>query len=219
MKRVWYEAWPELLEQIKNEIRSEYPTLHLYCEEDVVFVRGTYHIIFEGETLDRYLVEIEFPHDYPEILPVVRETGGRIPRTPDYHMNDRGDACLFVPDERWWVLPTGSSFRDFLHGPFYNFFLSQALVSLGQPWPFGQRAHGADGIREFYTGLLGTSDLVVIRKYLECLSRPEIKGHWICPCGSGKKIRHCHLKQVRDLRSKIPTRIARKSLEFLKANK
>ena len=215
MKRAWHRTRPELLEQIREEIQSHYPSLQLSCEEDIVFVRGSYPITFEGEILDRYAVEIEFPPDYPDLLPVVRETGGRIPHTSDYHMSNDGDACLFVPDERWWILPPGFSFLDFLRGPVFNFFLSQAVVSLGEPWPFGQRQHGAGGIREFYAGLLGTNDLDVMRGYLEFLSSSQVKGHWSCPCRSGKRIRQCHQVQIVDLRAKIPTRIAKRSLEFL----
>ncbi len=216
MNRTWHKEQPELLEQIKSELGSEYPALHLSSEGDIVFVRGSYPVTFEGETLDSYSVEIEFPRDYPESLPLVRETGGRIPHVADYHMYRNGVACLFVPDERWWLLPPGSTFRDFLNGPVYNYFLSQALVSLGQPWPFGQRKHGAEGICEFYSGLLGTSDQAIITQYVECLSRKEVKGHWPCPCGSGKKIRQCHMQQILEIRLKIPIHVAETSLRYLK---
>jgi hypothetical protein len=216
MKNPWHKADPNLLEQLKAEIERDYPNLHFFIEGDIVFARGSFPISHEGRILDRYQIEIEFPHDYPESLPIVRETGGRIPRTADYHINSNtAEVCLFVPDERWWVLPPGSTFLEFLNGPVRNFFLGQSLVEIGQPWPFGQWLHGADGILEFYTRLLGTNELTIILKYLEYLIKPVIKGHWNCPCGSGKRLRQCHSEQLWDLRNKIPSNVAAKSLQSL----
>lgn len=216
MKPSWQIAKPELLDQINKDIQSECPNFHLMVEGDIVFIRGSYPVIHEGEVLDRYTLEIEFPRDYPESVPIVRETEGRIPRTADYHMmGKKGEACLFVPDERWLVWPPDATFLDFLKGPVYNYFLGQTLVSLGEPWPFGQRSHGLSGIKEFYAELLGTDDFDSVVRYLEYLSKPKIKGHWPCPCGSGNKIRHCHSIQLRDLSSKVSNKIALKMLERL----
>jgi hypothetical protein len=213
MKKAWFKIDPGLLEMIKREIRSAYPNLHVYVENGTVFIRGAFPITFENEVLDRYLVEIEFPSDYPESIPIVRETGGRIPRTLHSHMiSDAGQCCLFLPDERWEVYPKGSSFLDFLNGPVRNFFLGQSMVRLGQSWPFGERAHGVNGVFEYYEGLLGTADLPTILNYLLYLSKPEIKGHWPCLCGSGKRLRNCHFERLIDLRQKIPQHVATRSL-------
>jgi hypothetical protein len=216
MSKPWHKASPAFFEQIKRDVQSEYQNLNFYEERGIIFIRGSFPILYKGKILERYLIEIEFKPDYPESLPIVREIGGQIPRTLDFHINPTsGDACLFVPDERWWVFPPGSTFQSFLNGPVRNFFLSQALVSLGQPWPFGQRPHGAAGILEFYKELLKTDDIDTIIRYLEYIMKPKIKGHWDCPCGNGKRLRICHRDQVQDLSSKIPPNVARKSLAHL----
>ena len=217
MRRPWHRADPGLLEKMKAEVQGAYPNLHFYPTPDQVIVRGTFPIVHEGEVLDRYLVEIELPHDYPDAMPVVREVGGRVPRTVDYHVNSTGEACLFLPDERWSVYPPGTSFLAFLEGPVRNFFLGQSIFRLTGKWPFGERRHGPDGIRDYYTELLGTDDIKVILGYLECLARPVPKGHWECPCRSGKRLRDCHRAQFEDLRSKVAPSVAKRSLEFLRA--
>jgi hypothetical protein len=79
-----------------------------------------------------------------------------------------------------------------------------------------QLAHGADGIRAFYAELLGTGDMNVIRGYLACLAAKKVKGHWECPCGSGKRLRECHGTRVLDLRKKISTADASASLSYLR---
>jgi len=57
--------------------------------------------MFEGQVLDRYSVELQLARNHPAGLPVVRETGGRIPRHIDRHLLAAdGTACVLLPDER-----------------------------------------------------------------------------------------------------------------------
>lgn len=216
MMEPWYDRDPTLLDRQKQEVQSEYPTLHFYREHDRLFVRGSFPLLHDGRVLDRFSIEIELPRNRPDDIPIIRETGGRIPRLNDNHINvASGDICLFVPEERWRIFPTGSNLADFLNGPVRNYFLGFSLKQLGEPWPFGERPHGKDGIIQYYNELLGTSDEVVIRRYIQCLSKKSFKRHWPCPCGSGKKIRNCHSSQIQDLREKIPWAYATRSLGYL----
>lgn len=48
--------------------------------------------------LDRYSVELQLARNHPAGLPVVRETGGRIPRHLDRHVLSNGTACVLIPD-------------------------------------------------------------------------------------------------------------------------
>jgi hypothetical protein len=151
-------------------------------ENGVVWIRGSFPIMSEGQELDRYVIEMKLLPDYPKSIPLVWEIGGRIPRTADFHVNPAdGTACILLPDERWRVWPSGSTLLRFLDGPVRNFFLGQSLVRLGEPWPFGQWGHGATGIRE-YSELLETDDTRVVIGFLEMLTKTRIKGHWPCPC-------------------------------------
>ena len=201
---------------MKAEVEKSYPNLHFYKINGIVQIRGSFLLQHEGKELDRYLIEILIPSDYPRSIPVVREIGDRIPKIPDRHMNEKGDACLFLAEERWEAWPIGSSFTDFLQGPVHNFFLGQSLVERGEQWPFGSWGHGAVGIKEYYSRLLGTEDSQIILSYLSILSKKEIKGHWYCPCGSGKRLRNCHLSFLVDLSKKIPPEVVCRSLLYLR---
>ena len=86
-----------------------------------------------------------------------------------------------------------------------------------QPWPFGQWAHGAKGIFQFYRELLKTSDLRVITTYLDYLAAKKVKGHRACPCRNGKKLRDCHFDQIKDLREKVSRKDWERSLAILRA--
>jgi hypothetical protein len=155
MRRPWYEIHPQLLEQLKADLRTAYPDLHVYQEDHRILVRGSFPITHEGTVLDRYLIEIELLDDYPTSVPVVSEIGEIIPRTYDFQIrNERGEACLFLPEEQWKAYPPGTTFVDFLNGPVRHFFLGQSLVRRGQPGPFRAWGHGAKGMFEFYVELL-----------------------------------------------------------------
>lgn len=217
IKLAWHQREPQEFERQKREVQMAYPHLHFYPEGDDVFIRGSFPLEHDGKVLDRYSIEIELPRNYPEAPPIVRETGGRIPRTADNHFSRlNGELCLFVPDERWQHSPAGTTLLEFLNGPVRNHFLGLSLVQLGEDWPFGERSHGGAGIIESYSELLGTNDERIVLQYVDYLSKPALKGHWPCPCGSGKKLRHCHLIEVQELRQKIPHEVAAKSLKFLK---
>ena len=203
-KSPWFEHDPALLEDIQRALcESEYKWLHLHLEQGIARIRGT--IPVPG---DRYSIEILFLNDYPLTLPQVRETGGRIPRTSDRHVNPHdGTACLCIPDE-WFIQRPDESFLTFLCGPVYNYFLSQKSFETFGEWPLSERRHGNDGLLDFYQENLGTKDPHAIRKYLEYLLQPTVKGHWDCPCGSGNRIRNCHRQQINALRGKIPPHVA-----------
>lgn len=206
----------DLVEAIRADLADAYPNLHLFIDDDgVAEVRGTFPVRSEErKVLDRYQIRIELP-DYPRILPIVREVGGRIPWHPDFHVDTNGKACILVPDDRWRCFPVGARFKQFLDGAVHDFFLGQSIVAKGGEWPFGEWSHGDQGLLEYYYDLLKTDDVTVVQRFLQVLSKINLKDHWDCPCGSGKRIRRCCVSRLRDLRAKIPHRTARDTLNKL----
>jgi hypothetical protein len=210
----WHRADPARFEEFKRLLAAQYPTLHVHLERGRVFVRGTLLLREAGVEIDHYQIELEIPDRFPEDLPIVREVGGGLPKIADRHFNpENSEACVLLPDERYKYLSEDISIIDFIKGPVENFFLSQTYYDrtgkwLNEPWP-----HAAEGIREYYGELLGTTDDRIISTCVQYLSRKTLKGHWPCYCGSGKPLRYCHLETIRDLRSKISQRVASKSLQ------
>jgi hypothetical protein len=218
MTYIWHRENPALFEREKREVETRFPELHFEIEDDIVYVRGRFAITFEQQILDHYLIELQLPRDHPKSLPVVREVGGRIPRHIDRHIIAAdGTACVLLPDERWRLWPPGAPLITFLTGPLHSFLLAQSMVEAGEPWPFGEWAHGLKGVFQYYRDLLKTAELHVIITYLEYITAKKMKRHWPCPCKNGKRLCDCHLGLVIDLRKKILRRDALKSLEALKA--
>lgn len=105
-----------LHDQIRNDLATHYPMMHLFAAPGArVEVRGTFPDYGDGGgVLDRFQVTFELPAAYPRALPLTRETSGRIPWTPNRHMDPDGKACVLLPDGRWRVFPLGARFIEYL---------------------------------------------------------------------------------------------------------
>jgi hypothetical protein len=215
MRNRWFERNPAQFARLKVEVEAMYPNLHMSIRSQAVVIAGSFPIDYDGSEADRYIIEVQLPDNYPLGIPIVREVGGRIPQTAERHIKQDGVACLFV-DEEWLISnPNGSELLDFLRGPVRNFFIGQSLVEAGHRWPFGERSHGAKGILECYANLTQASNLQVAQKYLEMLNQKKVKGHWPCPCRSGKKLRDCHYHLVLRLKQRIPRSTLQRSWEHV----
>lgn len=206
----------KILADFRESLTGKYPELRAVLENGTIFVRGSFPVIHNGELLDRFQIEVLLPNSFPNSVPALRETAGRIPHRPDRHVNAGGEACPIVPEE-WLLQPAEQrTLLGFLDGPVRNFFVGQALVEQGLPWPAGERLHGRTGLIQAYGEILGISDTEAIPRYLDCLSHQRIKGHWDCPCGGGKKLRHCHLNEIKELQKKVPRFVAQSAFDRLR---
>lgn len=221
MAAIWYKADPAFYERTKKETVAAYPELVFELRGNAVWVTGPFRLMHNGEEVERYDVAIRLPDDFPEGVPDVFETGGKIRRHADEHTYGNGRACLFVDGERWMHWPRGGTLVDFLNGPVHAHFLGHLHYKINGTWAFGQRSHGAAGIVEAYGEMIGSDDRAVVEAYLDVLCMSTMKGHVWCPCRSGRRLRDCHREQVITLRSNISMReatSARKHLMFDNGN-
>lgn len=213
-RKPWYRSKPALYADIKRRIEETYPELWFVEPDDGPVITGSYPLFQDGKVYDRYQIKIALPQDSPTGLPPVWEVGKRIPRTVERHINPGdGTACIVLPDAFLYEHPDGIDLLDFLNGPMRGFFATQSLVEAGGSWPQGEWDHGSDGIVQFYGELLGTQDRSIVASYLNVLKRTVLKGHWPCPCGSGQKLRKCHIELVKRLRKRLPRHVAASSYE------
>lgn len=213
----WRKSRAELLDEIRSELASGYPSLHLFEEAGRdPEVRGTFEVVGEGNrVLDSFLVRIVIPPAYPKKLPLTWEVGGRIPYVESRHIEADGKACVLLPDERWRVFPVGAPFSAYLRGPLQSFFLSQIAFELTGKWPFSEWGHSGEGVVQFYREMLGTTDLLTIARFLESLQSEKFEPFRLCPCGSGKRLKACCREKWMDLRQKIGVETARESFRYV----
>jgi hypothetical protein len=204
----------ELEAAVFARLAERYPTLAASRDEQGLLVSGWFPVADTDGEVDRFLVEIRFPGGIGAI-PRIYETGGRIPRIGDRHVFTDGSICAEVPEV---TLARGDyDLIAYLDAPVRNYFLGQAFVEEGLPWPFGELRHNKPGLLQAYGDLLGVSGEARIRAYLDCLTHDTIKGHWPCPCGSGKTLRRCHLDNLRALQPKVGSKVAKSAIAHLNA--
>lgn len=188
----WYLRSPGLLKLIEDEVDLNFPGLRVVVHEGKVVIKGRLDVFFEGALYDTYNISMHLAEDHPKSLPLVFEEGGRIPRIPDRHVNDDGSACLFVFFERKKFWRNENSIKELIGAPINAYFYAQTFYARNGYYPYGERGHGVIGILEAIAEHMEFESISYIIQTLNVLEREEIKGHWLCPCGSGKATRLCH---------------------------
>jgi len=201
----WFRRNPVALRNVESILRAKFPTLHAIIEDDVCMVRGTFDPVGNGCSDDRYGLAIALPTDYPQSLPTVWETEERIPRVIDRHIFPDNSLCLGVELQLWIELGGDFSIERVLDIPVRNFLIGNSLVEIGQDWPHGDRSHGVAGVVEYFGELINTTDDMTIARFLLDVALGKIKGHWLCPCGSGLIVRKCHREAIEKLQQ-VPQR-------------
>jgi hypothetical protein len=190
---------------------------HAELEVSNELIKGTLRIhnyIVAGVPIsDSYKIEVRHHNFSDKPFPIVNETGDKIIKTPDHHINSNGTCCL-----------AGSfSQLDYFRNPridyFFNYYLvpyfaSQTYYSRFGNWPQGELTHGVLGIiedmfdcwevvkdmnLEQITLLLNNSasaeEKVIIRNILNG-NETRCK----CPCNSSHLFSKCHQKAFTALR-------------------
>ncbi|SRR5216683_1678994 len=200
------------LVRVRDALATRYPMLHLIDDATAPLLRGSLAIEHDGRELTWFAVEIDLAPLATGGLPTVRETGGRIPWIIDRHVLPDGSACVCLPADYFLRHPGPFDLLAFLDGPLRGYFIGQALVEQGESWPQGEWRHGNDGLNDWFREFLDGLSPQQLRAYLETLAVQELKGHLLCPCGSGRRLRNCHLPFFHLLRRAIPVGRARELL-------
>lgn len=195
----------ELAENHLEEIEQNYPSLYLKsCDGGLATYSGVIAFTANyndcGLIDDEFEVEILFPLTGIDDLPTVKETGGRIPYHPDFHVNDDGTMCLGAPLEirrKYKQDPSLLAFINLLLIPFlYSFSFKENHGHM----PFGELSHGSKGVTEYYKELFGTDSNLKVMELLKIIVEDNYRGHISCPCESGKRLRNCHGPQIREIK-------------------
>jgi hypothetical protein len=135
-----------------------------------------------------YGIVLVLPANYPNSPPIMFCNDPKLP--------------IDTLKRRW---RKGSNLVDFLSNLVDPFLAWQLYYdAFGKPPEWGERPHGIQGIINYYGELIGRRADDTIIGFMKLLSRKNLpKGHEYCPCGSGKRIRHCHQKLIINLREKI----------------
>lgn len=200
--------------RVQQAVDTHQPELAVTTTQDIIILEGPFVISGPLGPIDSYQVKVYVSADFPWEEPIVFETGNRIPKIVDRHIFPKhGNCCLGIWEEWLLTLPS-CNFANFLTIIMHDYFVSQTYFEAHGEWPFGERSHGDAGVLESFASLLGTEeDLTTVIRYLKLISKKEIKGHNICPCGCGRRLRLCQRAEVDELKKRIPLAIARRMLK------
>ena len=166
-----------------------------------VRLRGKFRFMADvsgrDEIEDFYKLEIVVPEKFPRALPKVNETGGKIPRDGNFHVNPDGTLCLGSPLRllrKVYSAPSLTGFADKCLVP-YLYAVSYKLRH-GGDFAFGELAHGDQGILDDYSVLIGLQEKHQIIQAMRLLGiKKRIANKKPCPCGCGKRLGRCPFHQ------------------------
>ena len=156
-------------------------------------MEGVFHVRSEhGHTYESVKLRIEYPLSFPDRgqIPTVMLMSHRDRwlKGDNSHLNSDWSLCLFVPGESGIDFQRTDSLRK-MFGVIHTFLFKEHLYQKAKArrpitgekavWPGEARSHGLVGIAE------------AVR------DKGRVGRNEPCPCGSGKKFKACHMKQLR----------------------
>jgi len=167
------------------------------CSEAGVCLRGKFRFKASesggDEIDDSYKLEIVFPDKFPQAFPTVKETGGKIPRDGNFHVNPDGTLCLGSPLRLLRKVHGAPSVSGFVEKCLVPYLYAVSYKQkYGGDFVFGELAHGEKGIVEDYAAMLGLKQKHQIIQAIKLLGiRRRIANKRPCPCGCGKRLGVC----------------------------
>ena len=208
---MWWKKNPAFFAKEQKRISTSFPSLQFHISQDTVFLSGKLQIV----DIASFDIEIKFPDDYPDSLPIVKETGTKIPISNERHINSDGTCCLSVPAIIHKKLSKNYTVIDFIEKYVVPFFANQLHFEIYSSWANGDFSHGSRGIVECYQELLNVQQLKIIVALLKIALQTFPKTNKKCPCDSNKKLKKCHLNMMIDLRISIPHSVLRNDYQIL----
>lgn len=170
--------------------------LKMQKQTDTYIISGSFGfktIINNVNIENSFNIEMGFTKNFHQDLPYIKETGGKIAHNIDNHINDDGTCCLGFPLAIKRKLGLNFRLVDFFQEIVVPYFAQYTYKEIYDEWPFGQTAHYAKGIFEYYMEAFGLKTYTSVISFLEALvnikARP--KGYKRCNCGCNKLIKNC----------------------------
>ena len=147
------------------------------------------------------------PHDYPRREPHAYDADGRFPHEADRHFHPDGRCCLWLSAESGWNPSDPDALLRFIDQ--VSLFFDRQFVYEAQPpnrrnrWPGGERSHGVVGYLEYVRDSLGGDEGIMAALAPTLTGHKRIGRNCLCPCGSNRKFKICHLRQVEATRRRL----------------
>lgn len=187
-----------------EEFLTDYPGMMVYpATEAGLTLKGEFDFTASMGELpciaDSYAVEILVPDGFPEKVPRVTETGGKIPRDGKHHVNPDNTLCLGSPLRLLWKLSKAPTLVGFAEECLVPYLYGISYKLKHGTFPFGELAHGEPGVVTDYLNLLSLASRDQVLHALALLGKKKrLANKQPCPCGCGKRLGSCmyHFKMI-----------------------
>ena len=102
---------------------------------------------------DSFEISIRIPDVYPDDLPRVTETGGKIEKNYE-HVFTSGTLCVGVPIEMQRIFSQQPTLLGFVNKLVVPYLYGYCYWKMNGEHPFGERRHGGEGIIQYYIACL-----------------------------------------------------------------
>lgn len=190
-----------LLKKQHEELLVHFPGLYKFSKYKRGYsIRGSLDLVDpdNGKVWDVYEVRILVSPNYPRTIPTLIETGKKIERIDDLHIDENGVCCLAPRVEEFLILGYQYNLADFIKKLVIPFLANQKLISLGEKsWNIGEYSHFGQGVLEYYKEKLGISSMEHVLSCIRYLSGSYKLGrNDPCFCNGDKKFKDCHQKKL-----------------------
>lgn len=166
-----------------------------------VELAGEYHLkaqLAGSQLVDRrYQLRLVCPRNYPRKLPKVLDEGRYFPRNQEYHTYSDGSFCLGSELKLKSLLRDDHSFTAFFDNIVDRFLYAVThRIEFGN-FPYGELAHGEQGLIEDYEEMFFLSGKLSVLRALRALGKGRRDANKLpCPCGCGRRLGCCDYRFV-----------------------
>jgi hypothetical protein len=144
---------------------------------------------------DTYELRISVPSKFPDDLPSVRETAGRVPKS--FHTNSDGSLCLGSPLRLRLAVAQSPTLPNFVTRCIIPFLYGFSFREKYGKLPFGELAHGAAGLRQDFAALFRVKSDDAAQEMVRLASlKKRVANKHPCPCGGRRRLGKCHHLRV-----------------------
>ena len=149
-----------------------------------------YRTAYDFTVNKEYNIELLIPVD-SDLLPCVYEIGNQIDKEYPHRYSD-GKLCLETDTAIKLRFFDGLDLIEWMDEFVEPYFFSYEYYCRFGTFPFGERPHDLKGMIDTYKEQFHEEDDQAVFIFLKHIATGQYRGHHLCPCGSGKRLRYCH---------------------------
>jgi len=140
-----------------------------------------------------FQILVNFPPNYPNGFPSLRELSKLIPREIDRHIYENGNCCVTVLQKQILESIKGITIQRYFNDYVLPYLANQIHFEEYGVWANEDYLHGYAGQIQFYQETIGSNDLSIILKALEIATNfSKLSRNEKCFCGNNEKYKKCH---------------------------